>query len=340
VESRPISLTESLTLPLRQWQQFWFTPAAPHTLALIRILGGTMLFYTHLVWGKDLLAFLGPHAWVSRETARLMNGELNSGWAWSYLYYVESPALLWALHIAALVVFALLTVGLWTRVTSILACIITISYCHRLVGTQFGLDQVNALLATYLAIGPSGAVYSLDRLLATRGAGKALPVPPSIAANIAVRLIQVHMCVIYLFGGISKMRGETWWDGTAVWRALANYEYQSMDLTWLVHYPFLIALASHLTVFWETFYCVLIWPRVTRPFFLAMAVMVHGGIALFLGMMTFGLAMIIANLAFVPPEVVQGCIRAATNWLGECRGVSPTWNDESSTRRANAATLA
>lgn len=312
MECRPQSVTDSLLLPLRQWQQFWFIPAAPHTLALIRILGGAMLFYTHLVWGKDLLAFLGPHAWVNQETARLMNGEINQGWAWSYLYYVESPALLWTLHLAALVVFALLTVGLWTRVTSILACVITISYCHRLVGTQFGLDQVNALLATYLAIGPCGAVYSLDRWLATRKAGVAPPVPASVSANIAVRLIQVHMCVIYLFGGISKMRGETWWDGTAVWRALANYEYQSMDMLWLVQYPFIIALASHLTVFWETFYCVLIWPRATRPFFLAMAVAIHGGIALFLGMVTFGLAMIIANIAFVPPKVVQWMLAPIT----------------------------
>lgn len=304
MESRPLSLTQWLSLLVRQWQEFWFTPDAPHTLALIRILGGAMLFYTHLVWGKDLLAFLGPNAWVNRETAQLFNRELSGGWAFSYLYYVESPVLLWILHIAALVVFALLTVGLWTRVTSVLACIITISYCHRLVGTQFGLDQVNALLATYLAIGPCGAVYSVDRYLAMRRGGS-LAVEPSIAGNIAVRLIQLHMCVIYLFGGLSKLRGETWWDGTAVWLALANYEYQSLDMTWTVHMPFVLALASHLTVFWETFYCVLIWPRATRPIFLGMAVLVHLGIALFLGMPTFGLAMIIANLAFVPPDVVE-----------------------------------
>ena len=48
-------MTQWLSLLLRQWQEFWFTPAPPHTLALIRILGGAMLFYTHLVWGKNLL---------------------------------------------------------------------------------------------------------------------------------------------------------------------------------------------------------------------------------------------------------------------------------------------
>ncbi len=40
------------------WNRFWFTPSAPHTLALMRILAGAMLLYTHLVWAKDLIAFL------------------------------------------------------------------------------------------------------------------------------------------------------------------------------------------------------------------------------------------------------------------------------------------
>ena len=102
-----------------------------------------MLFYTHLVWGKDLMAFLGPHAWIDRETAR--GAECAA--AWSPLYYIDSPALLWLIHIAALILFALLTVGLFTRVISVLAAIFTLAYCHRLVGTQFGLDQVNAMLA-------------------------------------------------------------------------------------------------------------------------------------------------------------------------------------------------
>lgn len=263
------------------------------------------MLYTHSVWGMKLTAFVGPNALVTTDTAR----QMNPWWSWSYLYYLESsPALLWTAHVAALIVFAMLTLGLFTRVTSVLAAIITLSYCHRLVGLQFGLDQVNAMLALYLAIGPSGAVYSIDHWLANRKANRPLPIQPAVGTNIAVRLIQLHMCIIYLFGGISKMRGVTWWDGTATWLALSSYEYQSLDMTWLVHYPFVLALASHVTVFWETFYCVLIWPRLTRPVWFALAVAIHGGIALCLGMITFGLAMIIANLAFVPPELTERAV--------------------------------
>jgi len=293
------------------WDRFWFTPQQPHTLAAVRILGGAMLLYTHLVWTLDLEAFLGPQAWLTRDTVALMN-QTEGGriYAWSYLAWTDSPALLWPLHIAALIVLAMLMVGLFTRVTSVLALIVALSYCHRLTGTLFGLDQINAFIAMYLVVGPAGAVWSVDRWLAARQANLDPPAP-AVTANIAIRLLQLHMCVIYLFGGISKMRGDEWWDGTALWYGIANLEYQSLDLTWTVHMPWLLALLAHITVFWEAFYCFLIWPRVTRPICLALAVAVHLGIGMCLGMWTFGLAMLIGNLAFVSPEV----IRSVVAWL-------------------------
>ena len=287
------------------WDRFWFTPNEPHTLSLIRILAGSMLFYTHLVWAFDLLEFLGPNAWLPKDLAREFH---RGGYGWSYLWYVDSPAILWTLHVTALVVFAMFTVGLFTRVTSVLAFLITVAYCHRLTGAFFGLDQVNAMLAMYLMLGPCGAAYSLDRWLALRR-GRATAAPDAaISANVAVRLIQLHMCIIYLFGGISKMRGRMWWDGSATWYAIANSEYQSFDITWLVDYPWFLALLTHITVVWETYYCVLVWPRATRTITLMLAVCVHSGIAMFLGMITFGLAMLIGNLAFVSPAVVQSVV--------------------------------
>ncbi|MBI2477130.1 MAG: hypothetical protein HYV60_00255 [Planctomycetia bacterium] len=177
------------------WNRFWFTPSDPHTLALLRILAGAMLLYTHLVWAKDLIAFLGPHSWIPREASM----ELHRGtYAWSHLWYIDSPAILWAQHVVVLVVVAMFMVGLFSRVTSVLACLLTISYCHRLEGALFGLDQVNAMLAMYLMIGPCGAVYSVDRWIAKRKAGDVLPRPvATTGCNIAIRLIQVHLCILY-----------------------------------------------------------------------------------------------------------------------------------------------
>jgi hypothetical protein len=220
------------------------------------------------------------------------------------LYYIESPGLLWALHLAGLVVFGMLTVGWYTRVAAVLAWIISVSYVNRLTGTLFGLDQINVFIATYLMVGDSGGVWSVDRWLASRCGNGVSPVLPRIDTNIAIRLLQLHMCVIYLFGGIHKMRGETWWDGSALWYAFASLEYQSIDMLWTAKHRWLLATLTHVTVFWETFYCFLVWPKLTRPICIAMAVGVHAGIGLCLGMKTFGLVMIIGNLAFVYPETV------------------------------------
>src|SRR5262245_50986437 len=238
----------------RAWDRFWFSRQEPQTLALIRILGGAMLFYTHLIWSLNLEDFLGPHAWLTADTVASMHQEKPgmTDYAWSYLSLVQSPGLLWALHIAGLIIFLMLTFGLFSRITSILACIVTLAYCNRLTGAWFGLDQINAFIAMYLMVGDCGGAYSLDQWLAARR-GQDRPPQATIGTNIAMRLLQVHLCIIYLFGGIGKMQGDAWWDGSATWMSIASLEYQSIDVTWMVRHRWLLALMTHVTVFCGTF---------------------------------------------------------------------------------------
>ncbi|MEK6249700.1 MAG: HTTM domain-containing protein, partial [Planctomycetales bacterium] len=226
---------------------------------------------------------------------------------WSHLLWIESPATLWIAHLAALAVMAMLVVGFFSRTCAVLTFLITVSYMHRATGALFGLDQINVMLAMYLMVGPCGARYSIDRWLASRKQGNA-PVADSVAGNIAIRLIQIHMCVIYFFAGTRKLMGDTWWDGSAMWYSIANYEYQSVDMTWLVAWPMAIAVLTHVTILFEVSYCVLIWNRLTRPVMLTLAVVLHLGIAMCMGMATFGLAMLIGNLAFISSPLVRAVV--------------------------------
>jgi len=303
-----------LTGWLRAWDWFWFTPRDPTVLGLLRIVTGLMLFYSHLVLASDLTSFMGERAWVDNETARMLHdgtfGETDYGR--SYLWYFDSPAALWLHHGVTLAITLAFAAGLFTRLTAPAAWFLQLMVIHRLTGALFGLDQIVTYMAMYLMLSPCGSVFSLDAWLRRRWGGAIdasrwrawlFPAPrPSVAANVATRLLQLHLCVIYLFGGLAKARGQTWWDGMAVWFSVSNYEYQSIDVTWLSRYPWLFAALSHLTLFWEIFYCAAVWPKRTRPLVLAMAVGVHGGIALFLGMITFGLMMIAANIIFVDPD--------------------------------------
>ncbi len=299
------------------WNRFWFRPSDPATLCVIRVLAGSMLFYTHLIWALNSNAFFGTNSWLSpKAIGRMQDG----GFAWSHLYLIESAMGLSLAHAAALVVFAMLTVGLCTRTVSVLAFLITVAYANRVPGAMFGLDQINGLLAMYLMVGPSGARYSLDRLLANRRAEtRPRDVQPSVCANIAIRLMQFHLCVIYLFAGLSKLQGPTWWSGVAFWGGIANLEYQSLDVTWLVKWPLVINLLTHICVAWEISYCALIWNRWTRPIMLLLAIPVHLGIAFCMGMMTFGTVMLIANVAFVSPLLMSALLGGSGRKLTEER---------------------
>ena len=123
------------------------------------------------------------------------------------------------------------TIGLWTRLSSILSVIVVISFAHRVPEALFGLDKIILMLTLYLAVGPSGKALSFDSWLARHRAKNSPPPGPSAAVNFALRLIQLHMCIIYLFAGSSKLQGTAWWNGQAMWMVLGNLEYQYLDMT-------------------------------------------------------------------------------------------------------------
>ena len=296
------------------WNRFWFTPADPATFSLIRFLAGAMLFYTHLVWSLDLKAFVGQEGWLPVEFIRTIQGHQWS--VWSVFFWIKQPWLLWCVHLFAVLVFLCLMLGLFSRPAAVLGFLFAVSYAHRVSpGAFFGLDKLNCMFALYLILGPCGARYSLDRIRQVRR-GDTSPALPSTSANLAIRLMQLHLCIIYLFSGLAKLLGENWQAGTAVWWAVANFEYQSISATWLASWPVLVGLATHATVFWELFYCCLVWNRFARPLVLWMAVGVHGGIALFMGMITFGLAMLIAKLSFLSPATVRRWVDPIAGRLG------------------------
>jgi len=301
------------------WNAFWYSPADPTLLGVLRVLSGLMLLYTHAVWGLALDDFFGPSSWLS---ARLVRALESDQFAWSFWLWIPAE---WRWHAygISMLVLALYTIGLWTRVTSLLALITTISYVHRVPAALFGLDQINVMLTLYLTIGPSGQTLSVDRWLAwRRPGGAASPPAPSVGANLAQRLIQIHMCVIYFYAGISKLQGPAWWNGEAMWRAFANREYQTADMTWLAWHPWLLNFITHASVLWEIFFCVLIWRPLWRPLMLAGAVVLHVGIGACLGMWTFGLIMLVGCASFLPNNAVRQFVAALVPGRVKAPGVS------------------
>ena len=294
------ALREKLSRGVREcvhgWDQFWFRAVDPYSLAVLRLLAGGMLLYSHLIWGLDLEAFFGSNGW---NNAGVLQTLQRDSFAWSFWWYVPD-AWLMPVHVVCCLVLLMFFLGCLTRVTSVLAWLIAISYAHRAMLATFGLDQIVCMLVMYLCLAPCGQYLSVDAWVRRLRRGKPSTVEPSSMANLSMRLVQLHLCVMYFFAGTSKLQGQSWWNGNAVWDALANQEYQSVDMTWLAMFPFVTQLATHATIVWEVSFAAAVWNRYMRPWVLLIGVSMHVGIGMFLGMWTFGLAMAFGYLTFVP----------------------------------------
>jgi Vitamin K-dependent gamma-carboxylase len=293
-----------------RWNSFWFTPADPTLLGVMRVCVGLMLLYTHAIWGLVLFDFFGPDGWISRDLVEVTQSRQT---AYSF-WWLVAPRWYWAAYAASMVVLLLFTAGVFTRVTSVLALAVVISFAYRVPEAIFGLDKLNSILTFYTALGPSGAAVSVDRWLARRRRGRDGASPRTVTsalANFTQRLIQVHMCIIYFFAGLSKFQGAAWWNGEAMWLALGNLEYQSADMTWLAWHPWVINFLTHFSAIWELSFCALIWVPLLRPLVLIGTVLLHLGIGACLGLWTFALVMIIGCMSFLPNEPV----RALVEWL-------------------------
>jgi hypothetical protein len=245
---------------------------------------------------------------------------------WSVWFHVTNPTWMMIVHGAFLVAMFCFAIGLWTRVTSVLTWIGVLSYIHRAPTSLFGMDTMINLLVLYLMIGPSGDAFSVDRLLAryradrqARREGRSdfvLPLPaPLVSANLAQRLIQLHFCIIYLAAGLSKLQGASWWNGTAVWGTLANYDSCPVNfpgyaagLHFLANHRWLWEIVTSLgtayTLAFEISFPFLVWNRRLRGWFIGGAILLHAGIGLCMGLVLFSLIMLVGVSSFLSQATV------------------------------------
>jgi hypothetical protein len=253
---------------------------------------------------------------------------------WSVWFHVVDPFWMNVVHGSIVLCSFLFLIGFGTRITSVLTWFGALCYIHRDPAALFGVDTMMVVLLMYLMIGPSGAALSVDRWLQCRRARRlGLPQPalvPSVSATLAVRLMQIHLCIIYMSAGLAKLQGIAWWTGTAPWATMANYEYAPMHVS--LYVDFLRFLAKHRwlyeltmtasaigTLAFEIGYPFVIWQPKLRNLWLWVAAVLHLGIGMFMGLRTFSLMMVAFNLAFVAPSTVHWAINRIlpTAWRAE-----------------------
>jgi hypothetical protein len=157
--------------------------------------------------------------------------------------------------------------------------------------TAYGVDNFMTIGLFYLMLCPLPDRYSIDSWLWKRRTAD----PRRIGFH--QRVLQLHLCLIYFFGGLAKCLGAGWWNGNSMWRSLTRSPFNVIPADFLLRWSSLLPLIGIFICIVEIGYPVFIWPKGTRNIWLACVLAMHAAIGVTMGMYLFALIMIVLNAA-------------------------------------------
>lgn len=197
----------------------------------------------------------------------------------------------WSLLIAG----GALCVGVVTRAAAIVAWFLHLCVASSGGLLAYGVDAFMTIGLFYLMLAPLPDSYALE--FGWRQ-------PNRQFLGFWRRVLQMHLCFIYFFGGLAKALGSGWWNGTNLWRALTRSPFNLVSPETLISWKYVFPIAGIAVFVLEIGYPVLIWPKRTRLFYLISIVAMHAAIGGLMGMYLFALIMIVLNVAAFGPEII------------------------------------
>ncbi len=291
-----------MTAIVAWWNRFWFAAVDARTVGLMRLLLGLILLTTHVAMVPDLDVLFGADGPVS--VAAVQGSAPWSPLVADLMQAMSQPVALRVTWVVIGVIYLGVVLGVRSRLMVVFALLAQAWLYHRNPFMQHGGDRVLRLATLSLALVPCGAALSWDAR--RRGPSEA----PAMVPILAQRLIQIQLVVIYMHSGWVKSGGSTWRNGTALYYALSNTQYQrfpgvldSLMQRELVQW--LCTVGTWITVVWEASFGLLMlwWP--TRVIGLLIGVLVHGGIFTSMMVGSFSFVMVWSYLAFLPVDWPQ-----------------------------------
>jgi hypothetical protein len=196
-----------------------------------------------------------------------------------------------------------LLLGLACRFSAILTWFVHLCAAESGAFVSYGVDNFMTIGLFYLMLSPLPDRYSLDwQWRKCQPRGRQL-------LGFFRRVLQIHLCLIYFFSGLTKCLGRGWWDGSNIWRALIRPPFNIIDPEILVRGRYLFPIAGIFICLLEIGYPFLIWNSKTRKIWLIGICIMHAGIGLTMGMYLFAFIMIILNLAAFGPGLIRTELR-------------------------------
>ncbi len=283
------------------WEQFWFDgPVGLLNLAVFRIIFSGTLFVMYLSRQTDVDLFYTDQGILPKALSVQI---LPEGFRppWQLTFWPD--AWVGTVHLFFVLCLLMVFLGFFSRIFAWIAVYLHVSFLYRNYGVAFGVDQITSFFLVYLAFTQSDARLSV-RSWWRQKKGK-LPLGGDTLTTVFYRLIQLQLCVIYAYSGMEKLRGASWWDGTALWSVFANSQFVIADLTWMRHLPFLIVAISFSTILFEIYFPVLVWGKKSRPYVLAAGVLFHSGIAIVMALWSFAVVMLSPYVLFLSEEKLK-----------------------------------
>jgi hypothetical protein len=275
--------------------EFLFPAGTDHWLAVLRVgLGLQVTFYSISLRHDWNYLFSGTARKVAEALLSLESHFIpRLGWPISLATQVglREETLLSLAWLCLIAAGCGLLVGLACRTSAILAWLLHLSAAKSGGFISYGVDNFMTIGLFYLLLSPLPNRYALDWQLRKSQPGD------SLLLGFWRRVLQLHLCVIYFFSGLTKCLGSGWWDGSNVWRALIRPPFNVIDPEMLVRWKYLFPVAGVFICLLEIGYPFFIWSDKTRKIWLICICAMHAGIGFMMGMYLFALIMIILNLA-------------------------------------------
>jgi hypothetical protein len=282
---------------------FLFPVEADGWIAYLRLGLGLQVMAYALASARDWnYFFLGTRGLVSRNFAEALvaaDSRLTPTLGWlvgtaNHIGLAEASvlSLVWFCLLAA---GMCLLVGFLCRPAAIAAWFLHLAAVKSGNLLSYGMDNFTTIGLFYLMLSPLPYRFALDAVLwPSRSRHPQL-------SGFWRRALQMHLCLIYFFGGLTKALGAGWWNGTNFWRALIRPPLNIIPVEVLVKWSWCFAAVGISIWLLEISYPFLIWNKRTRlPWLIAILVM-HGLIGLLMGMYLFASVMIVLNLAAFGP---------------------------------------
>jgi hypothetical protein len=211
-----------------------------------------------------------------------------------------------------------LTIGFFSRTSSIIVYLGLVSFLHRNIYVHHGGDHLMSLAAFWMMFAPIGAALSVDRyLLQKRNPHAILPTQVSLWA---VKAYQLQFVLIYWQASLSKIASPSWWDGTAMYYVFRYLEFARFPVpSFMMNDLHFMQFLTWSTIAIEVLGWTLIWFKETRYPVLLLLLAMHLGIEYAMNIPIFEHIMMASLFIFIRGEDAEALLARAKTWLNGFR---------------------